>query len=140
MIPIVAGLQQHQSDVSMAKIRLELECTQEEMATLLGVSKTTVARLEGKNAPAATGDVAKKLLQLSSLLADDKAKLLAMRKDPNGGLQGIAGLLQIGVASNLASGLTFGLLPILPGMAIIGGIIGGAVALKKALDTDDEDK
>ena len=81
------------------KIREELELTQEELATVLGITKVSIARYESSSS-SPQGDVERKLIQLKQFLDknEDKEKLLDMRRK-KGGVAAIAGLAAIGAAT-----------------------------------------
>lgn len=81
------------------KIRVELELTQDELATVLGITKVSIARYESSSS-SPQGDVERKLIQLKQFLNknEDKEKLLEMRRK-KGGVAAIAGLAAIGAAT-----------------------------------------
>lgn len=80
------------------KIRTSLTLTQDELATILGVTKTTVWRYEdGRGAP--SDDVEARLLNIEATLQDPagRAKLKALRKAP-GGVAAITAVVSMGTA------------------------------------------
>lgn len=81
------------------KVREELELTQEQLAVILGVTKTSVARYEMKDGPRPQGDTERKLMQLYAFISssDQKEKLKNIR-NKNGGVASLAGILAIGAA------------------------------------------
>lgn len=97
------------------KLRDELGVTQEELATILGVSKVSVARYEssGKNASSPQGEVEKKLAQLQGFLENpqDKQKILEMRRQ-KGGIAALAGFIAIGTAAFPAAIAIAGAIPL----------------------------
>lgn len=97
------------------KLRDELGVTQEELATILGVSKVSVARYEasGKNATSPQGEVEKKLSQLQGFLEnpEDKKKILELRHK-KGGIAALAGFIAIGTAAFPAAIAIAGAIPL----------------------------
>lgn len=80
------------------KVRERLSLTQDELATILGVTKTTVWRYEdGRAAPG--DDVAAKILNLEASLdnPDERKQLKALRKTP-GGVAAITAVAAMGAA------------------------------------------
>lgn len=81
------------------RIREELELTQEELATILGITKVSIARYESSSS-SPQGDIERKLTQLKQFIDnnEDKEKLINMRRK-KGGVAAIAGLAAIGAAA-----------------------------------------
>ena len=98
---------------AVKEIRKALGITQEDLATILGVTKTTVARYEMENGQNPQGDVEKKLNTLKSLIKHDKTNFLELFA--KGGVIALAGIVAISVVSRLGAGpltlATFGVLP-----------------------------
>lgn len=116
---------------ALKALREELGCSQEELATILGVSKATISRYETDN-QMPKGDSAKKVQQLQCLLAgEDKMKTLNLLKE--GGAGALAGLLAFGAASHLGAGVTLLGLCTLPGVAAVGALAAGFGLLSKKL-------
>lgn len=112
-------------------LREELGCTQEELATMLGVTKATISRYESESGPAPQGENAKKIAQLKSLVENDKAEVLEAYK--KGGAPALSGLLAIGAAYGLGAGATVAAIAGLPAVGVIGGIASAMVGFKKFL-------
>lgn len=82
------------------KIRVELELTQEELATILGITKASVIRYESvdpKKYSPPQGDTAHKLNVLENLLKNpkDRTDLQELRKE-KGGIANIGSLITMG--------------------------------------------
>lgn len=82
------------------EIREALNCKQEELAQMLGISKTSLARYEMQNAPNPQGDVLKKLEYLKENLVGEKNFKQVFIA---GGTAAVAGLLAMRVAMKGAS-------------------------------------
>lgn len=97
------------------EIRTTLGLTQDDFATVLGITRSTVVRYEVGTAKPA-GEAEKKLAQLDAALVDPKQKSLIQDMLVNaGGAAAVAGALAVGSA-------------LFPLAAIVGGSIGlGAI-------------
>lgn len=115
------------NQAEIKKIREDLNLTQEQLATILGVTKAAVTRYEAqseKSYSAPQAETEKKLIQLQTLLANanDKKKLINLRHQ-EGGIASLAGLIAIGAATFPIAAKTLKVLPF--GL----GILGAAAAL-----------
>ena len=114
-------------------IRDILGVTQEDLATILGVTPVTVGRYENGQAKP-TGSAESKLLHLISVLKDEKERgvLQELAQNPQGGIAAIAGLCAVAVAL-LPS---VGLLSCIGLRGVMGGIVGNLMsnAIKKLQD------
>lgn len=74
-------------------LRKALELTQNDLAKVLGVTKTTVSRYEMRNGFSPQGEVDKKISQLTTLIQDKEQlnKLLEIRR--KGGLVALAAII-----------------------------------------------
>lgn len=130
------------------EIRRDLELTQEELAAILGVTKTSVARYEmqgGGSKP--QGDIERKLVQLHAFISDpiQKEEVKKIRND--GGVASIAGILAIGaatfpVSATVVRGITLKAILTSPAALFLGGIlaVGGAAAIVAASRASTEKK
>lgn len=108
------------------KIRKELNLSQEQLASMLGVNKSTIARYEMDKNSRPTGENERKLLLLQKFFSDnsEKRKILNIKK--TAGIPGIAALLAGGAA----------LFPV-AGMAIGGVALASVLKLFNAVIEDD---
>jgi len=106
-------------------IRAKLNLSQEDFATVLGVTQSTIARYEAGGGKAA-GDAEKKLAQLDALLSDEKqAEIIKGLIASPGGVAGAAAILAAGSALFSMKALAG-----LGGVglwAILGGVTGAAL-------------
>lgn len=80
------------------QIRIELNLTQDQLANILGVNKSTVTRWEMDNNSRPTGESERKLLLLQKFFnnEDEKNKILDIKNI--GGISSIAALLAAGIS------------------------------------------
>lgn len=90
------------------KIRAELNLTQEQLASILGVNKSTISRYEMDKNSRPTGENERKLLLLQKFFSNDneKSKILNIKK--TAGIPGIAALLAGGAALFPVVGMAIG--------------------------------
>jgi len=122
------------------EIRARLDLSQEDFATILGVTQSTVARYEAGGGKAA-GDAERKLAQLDTLLRDDKqAEIIKGLVAAPGGVAGAAAILAAGSALfNMKALASLGGVGL---WAILGGVTGAALykLLEPYHSKDDEGK
>lgn len=90
------------------KIRSELNLTQEQLASMLGVNKSTIARYEMDGNSRPTGENERKLLLLQKFFSDDSEKQKILNIKQSTGIPGIAALLAAGVSLFPVAGLAIG--------------------------------
>lgn len=109
-------------------IRKILGVTQKELAVILGVTKTTIARYEMQGGPKPQGDVERKLAQLYAIISDPIQEEQIKNILVNGGIACIAGILSIGAATFPVSvatvrGITLGAILASPAAVFLGWFI-----------------
>ena len=80
------------------KIRSELNLTQEQLASMLGVNKSTVARYETPGNSRPTGENERKLLLLQKFYSDKDERKKILNIKELAGIPGIAALLAAGAS------------------------------------------
>lgn len=88
-------------DDTIEAIRGMLVCTQENLASILGVNKSTIARYEMKDGPLPQGELRNKVKFLAALLYNDTDKVLKIYK--KGGCAVLSGIMAMGVTSKIAT-------------------------------------
>ena len=133
-------------------LRTALKLTQEELAQILGTTKTSVARYEmerGGSRP--QGDVKNKLDQLYSFITNvepgEKEQVQQIRNTGIGGLASLAAILTIGAfifpVSAAVSGIRLSAILASPAAKILGSLLvasGVAVAVKAVNKTDTKEE
>lgn len=117
------------------EIRNVLNLTQEELAIVLGVTKTSVARYEMKGGPKPQGDVARKIAHLHVFISDPSQKKRVKNMRVSGGVASIAAILAIGVATFPVSAAAAGAITIeailkTPASVFLGSLLGGSQVMK----------
>lgn len=120
------------------EIRNVLNLTQEELAIILGVTKTSVARYEMKGGPKPQGDVARKIAHLHVFISEPSQKKQLINMRVSGGVASIAAILAIGVATfpvsvAAASGITIEAILKAPASVFLGSILGRTHIMKPQL-------
>lgn len=109
------------------KIRIELKLTQEQLAAMLGVNKSTIARYEMDSNSKPTGENERKLLLLQKFFSDEEEKNKILNIKKSAGIPGIAALLAAGTA----------LFPGITGIAIGGVALASVLKLFNNFTKDD---
>ncbi len=125
------------------EIRKALSLTQDELATILGVTKTSVARYEMQGGPKPQVDVERKLAQLFAFISDPNQKEQVKKMRVSGGVASIAGILAIGaatfpVSAAAVSGITLGAILASPAALFLGGVLGAAMAINRSLGSKNK--
>lgn len=113
-------------------LRKLLGCTQEDFATVLGITKTSVARYEMENGPRPAGETKKKIEHLHYMCKDDTQKAQVLDILKKGGVAALATLLTMGAATFVGvrgaalAGITVGTILSSPAATFLGSLLGAA--------------
>lgn len=111
-------------------IRKLLGCTQEDLATILGITKTSVGRYEMKDGPKPAGETRKKMEHLFYLCQDERQREQLLDILKKGGVAALAAVLTMGAATFVGvrgaalAGITVGAILATPAASFLGGILG----------------
>ena len=111
-------------------LRKLLGCTQEDFATVLGITKTSVARYEMENGPKPSGETRKKIEHLHYLCKNENERKQLLNIIKKGGVAALATVLTMGAATFVGvrgaalAGITVGAILATPAASFIGGLVG----------------